>query len=70
MSTLFIGVAIMAKIDSDKWQGRGFVIVAIITQNYYNFEMHIFLKKQSATFSPHKDFDSTIVHFFLNVLVS
>jgi hypothetical protein len=31
MSTLFIGVAIMAKIDSDKWQGRGFLTVIIGT---------------------------------------
>jgi hypothetical protein len=29
MSTLFIGVAIMAKIDSDKWQGGRYVIVII-----------------------------------------
>jgi hypothetical protein len=59
MSTLFIGVAIMAKIDSDKWQGRGFLTV-IITLNYLKFEMQIFLEVQDATFSPHEGFDSTI----------
>jgi hypothetical protein len=74
MSTLFIGVAIMAKIDSDKWQGRGFLTV-IITLNYLKFEMQIFLEDQDATFSSRCDFDPTIstiyfVNFFLNVCAS
>jgi hypothetical protein len=59
MSTLFIGVAIMAKIDSDKWQAGRYVIV-LITLNYSNFEMQSFLEDQDATFSPHKGFDSII----------
>ncbi len=48
MSTLFIGVAIMAKIDSDKWQGGGFLIT-IITLKYSNFEIQSFRKDLYAT---------------------
>jgi hypothetical protein len=63
MSTLFIGVAIMAKIDSDKWQGGGFVIV-VITLEYgiQNLRYRVFLKIKMQLFLHIKTMIQPFVH--------